>query len=339
MAHLFESGFSVREVPWHGLGNVLDQSPENWTAAREAAGLQWEPVAEPLYKLDGIDPDGRPIYTPVTTGQLISRSDTRTELATVSGTYTLITHDEMGQIIDAMTSATAQANARAGASKVVYETAGVLDGGKAVWALLRLSDPVRLKGDPSETLPYMGIFTRHDGAAALTVQATAVRVVCMNTWNAAQAEGERSGAVYQFRHTKNWKDQVEQAVDAITKARESMAHWYEVADELLAQRVTTKQTELFIRAFVPEPPADVISDRVRGNIEATRGMIRTILEGKTCEGIAGTAWGLAQAAGEYADHYRAAASAQTKFNRSVLRAHPLKSKAVALARLAAADKL
>lgn len=329
MAHKFDTGFSVREVPWHGLGNVLDESPENWQAAREAAGLTWEPQLEPLYKLAGVTADGQPRYEQVPQAQLVTRDDTHADLSVVTDTYTLINHKEVGEVITAMLQ-----------DKLVeYETAGSLDGGRAVWALMRLGDPVRLKGDPSEVLPYLGVFTRHDGSAALTVQATAVRVVCMNTWNAAQAEGERTGSVYSFRHTRNWRDQVAHAQDAIERGRASMAHWYELADHLLAQRVTKAQTELFIRAFVPEPPADVISDRVRGNIETTRQMIRTILAGTTCEGINHTAWGLAQAAGEYADHYRASKDQETRFNRSVLRAHPLKARAVNLAQAAAAGKL
>ena len=64
--------------------------------------------------------------------------------------------------------------------------------------------------------------------------------------------------------------------------------------------------------------------------------VKAILAGPTCDGIRRTAYGLAQAGAEYADHYRWKLNKETYFNRCVIRPEQLKRRAHTLA-LAAAD--
>src|ERR1044072_1095622 len=61
MSHDFTSGLSVHEVPWHGLGEVLDDYPESWAEARKIAGLEWEPAMEPVYAKQIRIVDGEPV--------------------------------------------------------------------------------------------------------------------------------------------------------------------------------------------------------------------------------------------------------------------------------------
>jgi hypothetical protein len=48
MPAYFDTGFSVRQPMWHGLGTVLDDYPTDWPDARRIAGLQWEPELRPM---------------------------------------------------------------------------------------------------------------------------------------------------------------------------------------------------------------------------------------------------------------------------------------------------
>jgi len=50
------------------------------------------------------------------------------------------------------------------------------------------------------------------------------------------------------------------------------------------------------------------------------------------EQIAGTPYGLVQAAGEYLDHVRNARSWETRLNRTLIRPEPLKHRALSLVR-------
>ena len=121
----------------------------------------------------------------------------------------------MGEIVEAVL---AQPN-------VKWETAGVLDGGRAVWCLALLDEPVALPGDDSPTLPYLAITNRHDGTAACALRATAVRIVCANTFRAAELEGERTGATFSFIHKSSWRNRIEEARQAVTGARAEMRRY------------------------------------------------------------------------------------------------------------------
>jgi phage/plasmid-like protein (TIGR03299 family) len=318
-----ESMFSVRQMPWHREGTIVQDYPGSWAQARTLAGLDWDPITTEVYACTGIDPNTRTeVYDQIEGWKAISRSDTGAVLSINRDTYTVISHGEMGEIVEAVL---AQPN-------VKWETAGVLDGGRAVWCLALLDEPITLPGDDSPTLPYLAITNRHDGTAACALRATAVRIVCANTFRAAELEGERTGATFSFIHRSSWKTRIEEARKAVTGARAEMRRYTELAQELLAIPVTPKQRELFITEFIPMPPAGLVTDRVARNVEEARAALRMIFESKTTEQVAHTAYGLVQAAGEYLDHVRTARSWETRLNRTLIRPEPLKHRALTLIR-------
>jgi phage/plasmid-like protein (TIGR03299 family) len=317
-----ESMFSVRQMPWHREGAILADYPSDWNEARKLAGLDWEPVTAPVYNLTGINEDGSPHYEPIADWKAISRSDNGAVLSLNRDTYTLIDHGEMGEIVEAVL---AQPN-------VKWETAGVLDRGRSVWCLALLDEPISLSGDASPTLPYLAITNRHDGTGACALRATAVRIVCANTFRAAELEGERTGTTFSFVHKSGWRSRIDEARRAVTGARTEMRRYAELAEELLGVPVTRQQRELFVTAFIPMPPQGLITDRVARNVEEARKAVSLLFDSATNEQIAGTAYGLVQAAGEYLDHVRRAHSWETRLNRSLIRPEPLKHRALTLVR-------
>lgn len=324
MAHEFDSGMSVREMPWHGLGNVLDDYPENWEAARKAAGLDWEPITEPQFrrKLAGMTATGEPVYEyeEVPDFKYVVRSDNGAMLDSANQGFPLVTHAEMGDIVEAVL----------GIPGVKYETAGSLYGGKKVWALAVLAEPRRVRRDPSPYLRYLLLANAHDGSAALRLIPTSVRVVCANTWKAAEMQAEGTGQVFAFRHTKNWRDRVEEATEAIRGCYRQFDAFEDRAGELFDLKVTGAIEREFVHAFCPMPAAKIASDRVIANVEEARNKMWALLDSKTCEGIRGTAYGLVQAAGEYLDHTRKYQTLDSKFARTMLKTEPLKAQATAL---------
>lgn len=321
MSALVESMFSVREVPWHREGIVLGDYPGSWAEARTAAGIDWDVLTEATYALTGMNETG-PVFEPIPGFKRVYRNDTQATLSVVNDTYTVIDHAAMGEIIEAVL----------GLPNVKYETAGSLDKGKAVWCLARLDEPIELPGDKTVTYPYLAITNRHDAMGGCTLRATAVRIVCMNTFKMSELEGERTGATFSFRHTKGWRDRIADAKEAVTGARKEMRAYEELSRELLTIRVTPRQAELFVRAFIPSPPDGIISDRVAGNIEQARNAVRGILASVTCEGINDTGYGLVQAAGEYLDHVRVARTWETRMNRSLLSPESSKGRALKIVR-------
>ena len=317
-----ESMFSVRQMPWHREGTILEDYPGDWDAARKLAGLDWDPVTSEVYAVTGINADGSAHYEPVPGWKSVIRSDTGAVLSLNRDTYTVISHGEMGEIVEAVL---AQPN-------VKWETAGVLDGGRAVWCLAMLDEPITLPGDDSPTLTYLAITNRHDGTGACALRATAVRIVCANTFRAAELEGERTGATFSFIHKSSWRTRIEEARQAVTGAQAEMRRYRDLARDLLGIHVTPAQRELFITQFIPKPPEGLITARVARNVDEARQALRLLFDSATNEQIAGTAYGLVQAAGEYLDHVRTARSWETRLNRTLIRPEPLKHRALSLAR-------
>jgi len=322
-----ENMFSVRELPWHRQGLVLPDYPGSWAAARTLAGLDWEPATEPVYAATGINEDGTPHYEPIKGWKRIFRSDTGTTLSLNHDTYRLIDHAEMGEIIEAVL---AQPN-------VKWETAGVLDHGRAVWCLAKLDEPIELPGDNSLTLPYLAITNRHDGSAACALRATAIRIVCANTFRAAELEGRRHQATFSFIHKRSWRDRIDEARQAVTGARHELRQYEQLARQLLDLPITTQQRERFITRFIPPPPEHERTDRRVHNVDQARAAIRAILTSNTTAPVADTAYGLVQAAGEYLDHIRRAHSWETRLTRTLIQPEPLKARALALVREVTAE--
>jgi len=337
MAHEVEQMFSVREMPWHkpltgDRTTVTEDFPQTFEEARKLAGLDWDPVAVPAVErlitvaeyreqVVAIVQQAPAMTEDETTEALITlyerslrtdkefrriaRSDNRGTLSYQRNSYNIIPNSAFGEIIDSILEAEPDT--------VQLETGGSLAEGRKVWMLARINEPVRLPGDGSYTFPYLGITSSHDGQASCAARLTAVRIVCGNTFSAAEAEGERTGAVYSFSHRGDWRSRMGEAREALIYARE--------------------QTQQFLREFIPTPPEGLISDRVAKNIAEARAAVLGFLGSETVEGagVRGTAYGLVQAAGEYLDHSRTARTWETRMNRSLLRPEPLKAKAAKLA--------
>jgi len=334
---------------WHGLGTILDEYPETWDDARRIAGLEWEPELRPLVEVrcgdchrvltaDDLDlgvcgntvpgDDGqpttcmgtRPVIGRVDDGeQRVIRNDTGRHLGTVSGQFSLVTHAEMGEVLEALIDSD---------SNLKFETAGSVRDGRQVWALAYLDEPEQIAGDNSETFPFLAVLNSHDGTGAMKVVNTSVRVVCWNTYNAASMEGERTGRQYTFRHVGKVSERIEEAKAAIKGTRADHRRWVEMANRLASFRIDTAAVENFVYLTIPEPPADVTSNRVKNNIESDRATLRTIINGVQNDAHRGTALGLVEAGVEYLDHGRRFRNRGTLMNRTMLRSEPLKARIV-----------
>jgi phage/plasmid-like protein (TIGR03299 family) len=317
--------FAVREEMWHGLGTILPEHPTR--AEAQELAHPWEPVAAPVYRkvirmeeVRRLDLAGYEHTEQVPTESFEeiedavenARSDGKGYLGVVSKTYTPVTNGEMYDIAEAIES---------GAEGTVrYETGGSLFGGRKVWLLIRLKDPLVVPGDPNGTvIPYYALQNAHDGSGSFRGQATLTRIVCANTSKMADLDAQVRGTEFVFSHTKNVGGRIEEAKKALAGWRSSVTAFQDQAIYLLALGIDTRQRELFLERFVPMPVTKgVVSDRVARNIEEARNAVRSILAGPTCEGISGTAYGLVQASTEFLNHTRKAHTQESRFKRAYL---------------------
>lgn len=315
--------FTVRGPAWWDTdgSHDLDEYPTREEA--QAIAHPWEPVSEPIFR--------RVLNSDLTSGfeevpgQVLNvRSDDGHPLGVVSDTFVPVNNSEMYDIAEVI---------QGEAGDVKFETGGSLGGGKKVWLLLRLNEPLTVVGDPNgASIPYFGLQNSHDGSGSFRGQGLVTRIVCDNTAQMADMEAKKNSTEFTFRHSKNVKARVEEAKEALAGWREGIEKWKRLSEHLVTLEVTPEQRELFIREFVPMPVSEtLVSDRVVTNIEAARQSMRDILAGPTTEGISNTAYGLVQASVEYGQHVRKAQSRESRFRRAYLDRDRLTADAVELA--------
>lgn len=302
--------FSVREMPWHGLGAVLPEHPTRAEAQPLVHG--WEPIAEPIFAATPQVIDGEPTiaYEEVSGFKRMVRSDNATTLGVVTDTYVPVSNDEMWDVAEALEES---------ASDIKYETGGSLRGGKDVWLMLRLQDPIQIKGDPNGTvLPFYLLQNKHDASGSFKGSATHVRVVCANTMRGADLDAQARGTEFSFRHSKNIKGRIEDARTALAGWRESVEEFQAFSEFLIRQTVDQGQVQHFLERYISLPPNGKYSDRVLNNVMAARTEWLEVYRSQTLEGITGTAYGLVQASSEWSEHIQHARTQETRFQRAYL---------------------
>lgn len=323
-----ETMFSVRETPWHGLVKPRAEYPVDMAQAREWSGSTWDVYTEPLYDLVGIGARGTTVYEEIPGYRQIKRDDTRERLSVVTDSYTPVTNADFWAIAEQVFNIDGE--------PIQYETAGVLDNGRRLWALCKLGEAVELPGDDSPRVAYLYLANGHDGKTSFRAGGTDIRIVCQNTEHAADFDARAKGTAYTFRHTKNVGKRVAECQAAITGVWAQIDAVRDHARTLLAQAVTAAQAKEFINEFSVWRAIDnmnvkridyadaVVKPSVIAAANATAATITALFESQTCAGITGNAYGLWSAAVEFLDYKRDATNEETKFSRTVLTAEPHK---------------
>jgi phage/plasmid-like protein (TIGR03299 family) len=168
MAHHVDKMAYVGQTPWHGLGNQLssNQPIEVW---EQQAGMNWAIKEAPVQFMDTVDETQSRLIT-YPQSKVLYRSDTQVPLSVVSQRYQVVQPREILEFYRDLTEV----------SGFQLETAGVLKGGKKIWALARTGQSSTIKGN-DVTNGYVLLATACDGTLATTAQLTAIRVVCKTT--------------------------------------------------------------------------------------------------------------------------------------------------------------
>jgi phage/plasmid-like protein (TIGR03299 family) len=319
MPAYFEYGFSVREPAWHGLATVLDHYPGREEAMRLAGHdftvLESE-IAVP------VDFAGDRAWQQVPGWKALINDKDGSVLNVVRNSYQVVQNDVLWDIVDVLV----------GQPNVKYETAGILKGGAVLWVLAYLDEPVQIPGDNTVILPFIMASTTHDGSGSCRAEATDIRVVCWNTYSASQARSNRLDTAFTFRHTARVMERIEDAKAAIRGVRKQHEEFVALAEELAQIALSEAQIQTFLENMIPMPQVTeglMITDRVANNIHEARQAVKAILYGPTIpDAHRNTGYGVWQAAIEYLDHVRKTKGDAnvSKFNRSIMRQEPVKSK-------------
>ncbi len=291
MAHLVQTMAYQGQTPWHGLGNPLTEKQAIEVWLREA-GMDWQIESSPVHYLTAnsamVYPDAKVLY----------RSDTGDALSVVSNRYQEVQPREVLEFYRDLVDL----------GGFELETAGVLKGGKKLWALARTGEETLLKGNDL-VQGYLLLATACDGTLATTAQFTSVRVVCNNTLQLATADN--NGAIKVPHSTKFDADKVKQQLGI------GVNHWQRFIGDIrkLADRpVHPFEARRFFVEVLGDPelpfhrqPNLKVLNHVFG-LYAGEGM------GSRLPAANDTAWGMLNAVTQYVDHSRRARSADNRLD-------------------------
>jgi phage/plasmid-like protein (TIGR03299 family) len=280
----------VGETPWHGLGNQLTsgQPLEVWA---KQAGMDWTIKESPVrFMTETAGNLGAIMSFP--DNKVLFRSDTNAPLSVVSQRYQVVQPRDILEFYRDLTEV----------SGFELETAGILKGGRKIWALAKTGQSVALKGN-DVTRAYVLLATACDGTLATTAQFTSIRVVCNNTL--AVAMGNSTGAV-KVPHSTNFDPQAVKRQLGI-----SVSSWDQFMYSLKAlseRKVKNVEAERFF--------LKVFSDDGRSAAGYTneRAMAKALSlfdghgKGADLAPSKGTAFGLLNSVTEFIDHERRARS-------------------------------
>ncbi len=315
MAHQVEQMAYVGDTPWHGLGNQLSpQQPiEVWA---QQAGMDWRIESSDVNYM-AKNERGQSIILPFEEQRVLYRSDTHAALSVVSQRYQEVQPIEILEFYRDLTEQ----------SGFELETAGVLKGGKKLWALARTGQTAALKGKDVSN-GYILLATACDGSLATTAQFTSIRVVCNNTLAIALKGANASTGVVKVPHsTKFDAEKVKQQLGISVRAWDE--HMYEMK-QLTQRKVTQQEASAYFDAVfnnsslsLPEQDEGIIqfyrnvaqqanqSNKTEPNGRAmSKAMTMFNGQGRGAQlsSAKDTAYGLLCSITEFADHERRAMS-------------------------------
>lgn len=269
MAHEVENMFSVKELPWHGLGSVITKAP-TIAEGLKLAGLDWKVNVEvPICPSDGLPMTGW--------SQTFRRSDTGAIIGSVGPkTYPL----QNDRAFDFFEPFLADGQAK-------LETAGCLKQGQRVWVMARLNldNDVIVKGD--EIRKYVLLSNSHDGITAVRVGFTPVRVVCANTL--AAAHGSKASSLIRLRHSKDVDKNLENVRNTMNLLEQEFQATAEQYRLLANRNVNQKDLEKYVRRVFKMPTDETLATRTQNNLNTIIEYVEAG-EGQNVPGISGTWW-------------------------------------------------
>jgi len=276
MHGIFENDFMFSgrgEVPWHGIGAVLDGVLTSDEAIREAR-LTWMVEQSPVFTSDNW---AQPIPGYVAN----VRNDTREVLGIVSKRYKVAQNKDVFAFADDLIG-----NGRV---KCTYETAGSLFNGRRVFMLVNMPKG-RIVED--EYQPYLCLSNAHDGSACLQVFLTGIRVVCNNTLTAALTTAKRKVSIRYLSCIEQRKDEALKTMGAASK------YFHDL--EVFASMLAGKKVNIGKVLDKLYPLSRDMSRRQLKSNKEVKDTIKSILKQKDdLQNFKNTAWGVYSAIADY----------------------------------------
>ena len=244
------SFYSLKERPWHGLGQVVEEAKTSAEVIKLAhldyeVGLAktYAAVGDSISNLESVRKDvavrvtektentGFPAHTSFiyegreVPGYFTSyRKDTKEAFGLVGSRYTVIQNEDCFDFFDNII----------GEGHAKFETAGALGKGERIFITAKLPSNIRIAGKDDIIEQYLLLTTSHDGSTPIQAMFTNVRVVCNNTLNMALKECSNKVVI---KHTKSAKDKLDNAMKLMHLHKLYSTEYNEVINKLANVKV------------------------------------------------------------------------------------------------------
>jgi len=267
-----ETMFSVREVPWHGIGTIVQEAPTSEEAI-VMAGLDWEVQNRPIYTGQGVEIAGYVANT---------RSSDDKVLGIVSNRYTIVQNTEAFAFTDSLIG-----------EGLKYETAGSLKGGRQVWLLAKMPQK-KILGDKVD--PYICFTNTHDGSGAVRVCMTPIRVVCNNTLNLALKDAKR---MWSTRHVGDIQGKLEEAKQTLGLAEQYMDALVIEAERLVDKAISDARIEKILDNMLTK---EEMSELQKARADEMKEQFFICYDAEDIKQFKGTKYGAVMAMTDLIDH-------------------------------------
>ena len=279
----------VGEVPWHGLGNKVEEGID-LDEFRRSAGLDWDVQKTPVhYGNEGL---------PFKDKFVLNRTTDMHPYAVVSSRYKPVQPKEIFEFFRELL---AQHGMK-------MHTAGALNDGGRIWALAETGDSAFIRG-LDQVKAHLLLCTSYDLTLSTTAQFVSERVVCNNTLNIAL--GENGGGRIVIPHAVQFNpDLVKDQLGIGLEQWGAFSQALEVLARVKVGMVTA--SSVMNKVFkLPEDPTVPCPDRVHAD-NVFNLFVEQRFRGADLAGQ--TAWGLLNATTEYVDWHKRARNQNNRVN-------------------------
>lgn len=200
---------SVNVEDCHTSEEVMEKANLNWEVAKCEVYSKF-PVEEDVMNKQDIytehhfmahDENLTPaLYAKIPNGYATYRKDYGIPLGIVKERYTPVQNIEAFQFFDDAI----------GKNGAIWQTAGFFGMGERIFVSAKLPNTIEVKGDPVDS--YLVFTNSHDGSSGVKILFTPIRIICLNTLNAAIRNTDN---YVSFRHTRSVHESISTAKEIL----------------------------------------------------------------------------------------------------------------------------
>ncbi len=299
----------IGEIPWHGLGQKMEENASLEVWAKQA-GMDFEILSSNLsYRAN--KPDSPRKLHSFPNRIALYREDNGKPLSIVSNHYKLV---QPAQILNFFKGLIETAGFK-------MNTAGVLFGGKKFWALVEIGKEANIRGNDL-VKGFVLLATSCDGSLATTASFTSIRVVCNNTLEfAVLQENKENQNQVKVPHNKIFNP--DEIKETLGLAGDSFDGFTKQADKMAKRVIKDKEAvQWLVKVFSAgdekgnlEKEKDISPAKAR-HIKNCFDLYKGQGKGSNLKSAKDTVWGVVNAVTEYVDFHKTSKSVDHRINNS-----------------------